>query len=160
MMPEGYGFYERPDTAQVLVPQIKPSPITEAERQQAEEIVRRVSGLEHFVVDVEENAIVVYTPSASRADADNLLKLIAGPLPVVSRARYENFREHHIKHSPYMKMLRFALVNPDTRQYSAERWCFRGSIDDWIMLRGFGPLAELVENLARHLAQESFFEIM
>ncbi len=59
-----------------------------------------------------------------------------------------------------MKMLRFKLVNPDTREYGAERWCFRGSIDDWIMLGGYGSLAKVVEQYAKHLDRESFFELM
>jgi hypothetical protein len=59
-----------------------------------------------------------------------------------------------------MKMLRFELVNPNTREFSAERWCFRGSIDNWIPLAGYGPLAKLVEKYAKYLGQESFFELM
>ena len=60
----------------------------------------------------------------------------------------------------YMKMLRFELVNPDKRVYRAERWCFRGSIDDWWMLPGSGSLAKVVEQYAKHLDRESFFELM
>ena len=159
-MPFGYEFYERPDTAQVLVRKIKPSAITPLEREQTEEIVRRVSGLEHFVVDVEEAALVVYTPTASRTDTDKLIEALTEG--IIGRSLGDNaaFRNRHIKNSPYMKMLRFELVNPDTREYSAERWCFRGSIDDWIPLGGSGPLAKLVEKYAKHLGQESFFELM
>jgi hypothetical protein len=159
-MPVGYEFYERPDTAQVLVRKIKPSLITQLERKQTEEIVRRASGLEHYVVDVENDALVVYAPSISRADADKLIELLTEGIIGRSLGDNADFRNRHIKNSPYMKMLRFELVNSDTREYSAERWCLRGSIDNWIMLGGFGPLAKLVEKLAKHLGQESFFELV
>jgi hypothetical protein len=159
-MPVGYEFYERPDTAQVLVRKIKPSPITSLEREQTEEIVRLVSGLEHFVVDVEEAALVVYTPTASRADADKLFDLITQGIIGRALAGNADFRNRHIKNSPYMKMLRFELVNPDTREFCAERWCFRGSIDNWIPLGRSGPLAKLVDKYAKYLGQESFFELM
>jgi hypothetical protein len=159
-LPEGHEFYERPDTAQVVVRKIPPSPITEFERKQAEEIVRRASGLTHFIVAIEGDALVVHTPSVSRADADRLIDLMMGPGLGKGSATAEAFREKQIRCSQYMKMLRFELVNPDTRKYRAERWCFRGSIDDWIMLPGSGSLAEVVEQYARHLDRESFFDLM
>ena len=159
-MPEGHEFYERPENAQVVVRKIPPSPITEFERKQAEEIVRRASGLTHFIVAIEGDALVVYTPSASREETDRLIDLLGGPGFGNGSARAEAFRESHIRRSQYMKMLRFELVNPDKRQYRAERWCFRGSIDNWIMLPGSGPLTNVVEQYAKHLDRESFFELM
>ncbi len=159
-MPEGHEFYERPDTGQVVVRKIPESPITEFERRQAEDIVRRASGLEHFIVAIEGDALVVYTPSTSRADADRLCDLMMGPGFGKGSAMADAFREKLMRDSQYMKMLRFELVDPDKREYRAERWCFRGSIDDWWMLPGSGPLAEVVEQYARHLDRESFFELM
>jgi hypothetical protein len=159
-LPEGYEFYERPETAQVVVRKIKSSPITEFERKLTEEIVRRASGLRHFVVDVEEDALIVYTPSLSRAEADDLSKLVFGPIPGLRIPIPAGYRERRIKSSLYVKMLRFELVDPDTRAYRAERWCFRGSIDDWILLPASGPLSELVEKYAKHLDQESFYDLM
>jgi hypothetical protein len=159
-MPEGHEFYERPENAQVVVRKIPTSPITEFERKQAEDIVRRASGLTHFIVAIEGDALVVYTPSVSRADADRFIDLLGGPGFGKGSARAEAFREKHIRRSQYMKMLRFELVNADKREYLAERWCFRGSIDDWWMLPGSGSLAKVVEQYARHLDRESFFELM
>jgi hypothetical protein len=159
-MPEGHEFYERPETGQVVVRKTPPSPITEFERKQAEDIVRRASGLRHFVVHIEENALVVYAPSHSSAEADDLIDRIAGPFFSAAATRADAFRDKWIKQSQYVKMLRFRLIDPDTRRYGAERWCFRGSIDDWITLHRSGPLAELVEEYARHLDRESFFELM
>ncbi len=159
-MPEGHEFYERPETAQVVVRKIAPSPITEFERQQAEDIVRRASGLTHFIVAIEGDALVVYTPSVSRADADRLFDLMMGPGFGKGSARADAFREEQIRRSQYMKMLRFELMDPDKRRYRAERWCFRGSIDDWFSLPGLGSLAKVVEQYAKHLDRESFFELM
>ena len=133
-MPEGHEFYERTDTAQVVVRKILSSQITEFERRQAEDIVRRASGLKHFVVAIEGDALVIYTPSVSRADADRLIDLMMGPGLGKGSAMAEKLREERMRHCQYMKMLRFELVNPDRREYRAERWCFRGSIDDWFDL--------------------------
>jgi len=159
-LPDGYEFYERPDNAQVLLRKIKPSIVTEFERKQAEEIARRASGLAHCIVAIEDDALVVYTPSSTRADADQLASMMGGPFFDLLSARAEKYREDHIKNSHYTKMLRFYLVKPDKRQYGVERWCFRGSIDDWIDLPGSGSLATLVEKYAKHLDRESFYDLM
>jgi hypothetical protein len=60
----------------------------------------------------------------------------------------------------YQKVLRFTLINEDHRRFAAERWCFLGSIDDWIPLSGGGDLARLVERYGPHIGKESFFELM
>ena len=61
--------------------------------------------------------------------------------------------------SLYQKVLRFTLIDEDDRRFAAERWCFLGSIDDWIPLSG-GELAGLIERYAPHIGKESFFELM
>ncbi len=42
----------------------------------------------------------------------------------------------------FHQMLRFTLTDEKTRRFSVERWCFRGSIDDWFPLLGGGELTE------------------
>ena len=88
-------------------------------------------------------------------------------------ARHENCqvdrRKEHliVYHSAggdlYQKVLRFTLINTEDRTFKAQRWCFRGSIDDWIdlwMSGGLGSLSELVDRYCRHVGRESFFELM
>ena len=59
----------------------------------------------------------------------------------------------------YHQMLPFTLTDETTRQFSVDRWCFRGSIDDWFPLN-YGELPKLVEKYCKHLGKESFFELM
>jgi hypothetical protein len=59
----------------------------------------------------------------------------------------------------FYQMLRFTLVDEKARSFSADRWCFRGSIDDWFPL-DCGELRKLVEKYCRHLGKDSFFELM
>lgn len=159
-MPEGYEWRELPETAQVVVRRIQPSLVTEFERARTEAIVQRVSGLTIFVVDIEEDSLVVYTPSTSRRKVEELINDLAGPMFRRSPSRVEAYIDESLRRSQFVKMLRFTLMNPDKRIYHAERWCFLGSIDNWFPLTGFAPLDELVEAYARHLDSESFFELM
>ena len=92
-MPDGYEFHERPETAQVVVRKVSPSPITEFERKQAEAIVRRASGLTHVIVAIEGDALVVYTPSVSRAETDRLIDLVMRTRIGMGSAMADEFRE-------------------------------------------------------------------
>jgi hypothetical protein len=60
----------------------------------------------------------------------------------------------------YQKVLRFTLVDENSRRFAAERWCFLGSIDDWIHLSGGSELPDLVKKFCPHIGKESFFELM
>jgi len=160
VLPDGYEIYERPENAQVVVRKVKPSPITEFERKQVEDIVRRTSGLDHFIVDIEDHALVIYTAAMNRAEGDHFIAMLAGTFPGIGSSAADSLRETIAKKMQYTPMLRFNLVDPDKRIYFAQRWCFRGSIDGWFLLGRPGTLAKLVEEYAPHLDRESFFELM
>jgi hypothetical protein len=55
--------------------------------------------------------------------------------------------------------LRFVLDDAKQRRFVCERYCFLGSIDDWIFIGGSEPLADLVRTFMPHLGAESFFEL-
>ena len=54
----------------------------------------------------------------------------------------------------------FRLTDPAERLYSADRWCFLGSIDDWFPLAYDQPLDKLARQYLPHLGDESFYELM
>jgi hypothetical protein len=155
-LPEGYEVREHPDTAQVVIRRYKPSRILPEEKSQLEELIRQhVTGL-MFTVDMEDRSLTVYT---SDMDADVRLMALRGIAPMDEQTAV---RTHHwmLARARYSKMLRFTLTDDDTRLFSAERWCFSGGIDNWILIDGDATLSELAEKYVRHLGQESFFELM
>ena len=58
----------------------------------------------------------------------------------------------------YFPMIQFLLEDEQRRIFTAQRYCFRGAIDDWIDI-GYGPLTQLVKQYVPHLGQESYFEL-
>ena len=64
---------------------------------------------------------------------------------------------HSVTYSPVMQ---FGLVDETTREFGVERWCFRGSVDDWIQLDSNYDLKALVKKYAPLLGQESFYELI
>lgn len=146
-IPEGYEVYENPD-AQVFLRKVVPQLVTPFEVAVLENGLKRYAPGQNCLVDVQGENIVVH--HAER------LKL-----------EFEGFsfglREPPVYYGNYMKLLRFTLVDEDDRTFHAQRWCFRGSIDDWIDLWSSGSdgkLADLVKKFCPHIGQESFYELM
>jgi hypothetical protein len=81
------------------------------------------------------------------------------------RSCMADVRERHIvvyyseRGDLYQKVLRFTLIDQDRRSFAAERWCFLGSIDDWIPLCDSGSLSKLVRRYGPHIGKESFYEL-
>ena len=158
-VPAGYEIYEQPETGQVSLRKPKPTEISELERDIVADGLRRDAGLEHFIVDVQDNSLVVYLPGMSERAADRLLNVLAGPFSAMS-PRVQECKAQLMKTSDYTKMMRFLLVNAEERVFAVQRWCFRGSVDDWIWVGGPARLDALVREYGRHLGKESFYEMM
>ena len=56
-------------------------------------------------------------------------------------------------------MLRFVLDDELLRIFMTERFCFLGSVDDWIEIGEPDILKKLVEKYVKHLEKESFYEL-
>jgi len=156
-VPEGHEIYESPEQGQVFIRKIRATEILPSERELVAEGVRRGSGIAHVIVDVEENALIVYIPSKSAADIDETIRNLTSGFPFSDSGR---IRELMMRRSVYEKLLRFELIDPKDRLFSVERWCSRGSIDNWFYLEGPASLDALVKKYAKHLGKESFFELM
>jgi hypothetical protein len=138
-MPAGYEVYEHPEGGLVSLRKARPTEISRLDRDILSDGIRRYAGLEHFIVDVDGDSLVVYLPGMSEDEADRMLNTLGGPLLGTS-PRMRAAKTQMIQTSTYTKMMRFVLVNPDERMFVVYRWCFRGSIDDWIWVGGPAPL--------------------
>jgi len=59
----------------------------------------------------------------------------------------------------YDAVMRFVLVDKASRNFSAERMCYRSWCDGWRSLHRTGPLRELAEAFVPHIGRESFYEL-
>ncbi len=148
-IPEGFEIYENPN-AQVFLRRVPPKLITDEERQVVEDGMRKYAEVQDCKIDVKGNAIVVYTPNQSVEEFSQLLK---GLNPFIGEAKV---REYFTRSVQYAPMLQFILDDEKRRTFTAQRYCFRGSVDDWIDI-GYGPLTTLVKQYVKHLGKESYF---
>lgn len=139
-VPEGYEIYEEPNGKVYLRKQII-SPIKADELRLIEEGMKKYSIIEDFKLDVKKDAVYIYQAVDSFDDA-----LIPKPLQE--------------KYKVYETSLRYTLIDKDERTFEVERFCYTGSIDDWIYLDGPDQLERLVREYTPHLGKESFYELM
>ena len=155
-IPEGYEIYEEPEDAQVFLRKKRPRKITELEQALLEECIRRRAKVSCFIVDADRDSLIVYLADLEEAEAAEDVHELARFLTAERRAQLV---EERMLHGHFTKVLRFRLVDVRKRFFSVERWCFRGSIDDWIPLDDGGTLHAVAEKYVPHLGQASFFEL-
>ena len=104
-------------------------------------------------IDVKGKAIIVYTADQS---VDTLVDLFKDFHPDPrSNLEFMTTLRGVIQYSP---MMQFVLDDKEDRLFTAQRYCFMGSIDDWIDI-DYGQLAKLVRTYVKHLGNESYFEL-
>ena len=147
-IPAGYEIYEnvngqvflRKKTAPVILPK---------ELALVESALHRHGKAWRFWMEARKTMIVVYMAG----DMDGLDKL-----SMEFRRRSLSDTEK-LPFAHYTAMLRFTLIDKEARIFVAERFCFRGSVDDWIPIAGPNTLAAHVRKFVKHLGQESFYDL-
>ena len=150
-IPSGYEIYENPN-AQVFLRRKRPSIITDGEITIVEAGMRQYCRVKYFIIDVKKNIIIIYTPDQ---DVDFLADSLSF-LPGARSDKAQAVRQIALSYSP---MLQFVLMDKTKREFKVRRYCFLGSIDDWIGIGKAGSLSELVETYVQHLGKASYFEL-
>ena len=116
-----------------------------------DEGMRTYASVKDSKIDVKGNAILIYT---AVQDVDALADLFTDlyPDPVANVELMANLRK--VVH--YSPMLVFQLVDVTRRTFQTQRYCFLGSVDDWIEIGKPGKLATLVKRYVKYLGQESY----
>lgn len=151
-IPDGYEIYENPN-AQVFLRKIRPQIVTPEEVDIVQAGVKRHAQGERCIIDVKGKCILVYLCDQN---VDNLMEITSMGLGG-DTARMQETLLQSVTYSPVMQ---FVLEDETKREFGVERWCFRGSVDDWIWLDSGRDLKALVKKYVPHLGQESFFELI
>ncbi len=155
-VPEGKEAYESPETGQVLLRKSKPTRITAEEREAVADGIRRYAKLESFLLDVYGDSLTVYLSTMDEHATSRLLESIRGLGFMQHTSQF--MKQAIVQTSTFSKAVRFQLVDEKKRLFSIERWCFRGSIDDWIDLEYAKPLSKLVQKYFPTLGTDEFYE--
>ena len=153
-IPDGYEIYEHPN-AQVFLRKILPQLITPEEIALIKQGIEKYSSMQEkqaFLVDVKKEHLIIYL-------RDQDIEKMTDELSQISPLSRESLVEVLLKQVTYSPMMRLTLEDVQDRTFLLERWCFRGSIDDWISLDQSNDLQDLAQQYFCHLGKETFFEL-
>ena len=149
-VPEGFEIYENVG-GQVFLRRRQPKLISDEELAAVKEALKCHAEEWRYKVEVKKTAAIIYEASDHTAALESLA------LPWVSKA---TIRQSAIQSASYMAVMRFVLADPEKRLFLAERFCFRGSVDDWIDIGGFPQkLPVALKKFIQHLGNESIYEL-
>jgi hypothetical protein len=152
-IPDGCEIYENPN-AQVFLRRIPPTLITDEERQIVVDGMRKYASVRDYKVDVKGKVIVIYLADQ---DSDALAGIFRDyPSSPAEKARLMTVLRQQLHYSP---MLQFILADEQRRCFWPQRYCFRGSIEDWIGIGLPDTLSNVVKTYVKHLGNESYFEL-
>lgn len=151
VIPDGYEIYENPN-AQVFLQRIQPKIITDEEIAIVERGMKELCSLNYYKLDVRKDTIFIYT---ANQDEKKLVESLSG-----FRFTKESDIQKAINNTiTYSTILKFTLFNEERRIFTTQRFCFLGSIDDWIYIGLPDTLQNLVEKYVKHLGHNSFYEL-
>jgi hypothetical protein len=146
-LPDSYEVIDIPTTGQLVVRKKLLTAFTDIEKQIIENELKKNKALYFFKIGIRGNTLSIYTKQFPEKSAfKNLERYI--PLNRIMDA--ENFEE----------LMRVKLeTNGDNRNYTFERYNFRGSYNDWMAIGSDKNLKDLAQKFIKHIGHESYFEI-
>jgi len=148
-IPEGVEIYENVN-GQVFLRKIPKHIITQEELTIVDSALKAHGEIWEYRAEVKKDAIWVHESGTDAGGISDLIMTYTGrPMST----------DEQLRHAHYMAVMRFVLADKEERTFVTERFCFKGSIDDWIFVGGPAPLADQVDKYIKHLRQDSFYEL-
>jgi hypothetical protein len=154
-IPEGYEISESINGIVSLVKK-RPRQILPKEVAAVKAEVERHPKSRNYRVNVRHDRIEIY--ELVGPDAQDMISALTrqhlGSPKLADRIRAEQER-----YGQFTPVMRFTLYDEETRAFYAERWCYRGSIDDWIHISSSSSVEEMAHELIPTLGTDAFFEL-
>lgn len=154
-IPEGFEIYENPN-AQVFLRRIPPKLITDQELNTVKDGMEYFSHVDRYMLDVKKETISIFTPVQDISAISEFLR----PTVTALGKNHEDIQALLEQTLSFTSDLRFILVDKRTRLFHAQRYCYLGSIDDWIEIGSTDQLEILVKSYVKHIGQDSMYELL
>jgi hypothetical protein len=148
-LPEGFEIYETPN-GQVYLRKRKPALIQSAEMALVEEALQKRQTAAHcYLAEVSGDKIIIH-------EGDTRIDVLR---EINMRFSASGLEEWGVRNANYMPVMRFVLSDPVRRLFAPERYCFRGSVEDWISIGEPDQLGRLTSRFLKHLGKDSIYEL-
>jgi hypothetical protein len=148
-IPEGYEIDESVNGIVSLV-KVRPQLILLSEIEAVQVALKQHPKKQHYRVVAKQDKIIIYEGSGAGIDLEQL-QLGAETL--------ERMQIELERYAQFTQVMRFILEDEEQRIFRAERWCYRGRIDDWIYAGASGTMDDLAPKLVPALGTDDFYEL-
>ena len=148
-IPKGYEIYENPQ-GQVFLRRRRPKQLHAEELAIVEQALQAHPNIDYFLLDVKDKLLYVYT---AVQDTDLVRSVFSTYHP---DKEIETMLAQNLS---YDSELRFELHDPARRTFVAWRYCFLGSVDDWIPISQPDSLDKLATTYIPLLGDEEFYTL-
>jgi hypothetical protein len=149
-IPAGYQVEESVNGIVSLV-RTRPQLILPEELVNVEAVLKKHPRGHQYRAAIKRNQIIIY--ESQGAELAGILAQMGWTTPT---GLEQEFMEYHAQFSPIM---RFSLSGIEDRTFIPQRWCFRGSVDDWIDIGSPDKIDLLAEELIPALGTDDFYEL-
>jgi hypothetical protein len=154
-VPDGYEVEESVNGIVSLV-KARPRLILPAEVAAVESALKKHPKSRNYRVAVKHDQIIIY--EAVGMGVDELSELFGKVMPLPADFT-DRLQTEWSRHTQFSQVMRFILEDSEQRSFRAERWCYRGSIDDWIYAGQSGKIELLVNKLVPVLGTDAFYNL-
>jgi len=141
-IPPGFEFYEEPKDARVYFRKIPVYNISDEEVEIIDSVMKKHETVSDYIIDKGVNDITIFisNPGDVFSYGDEIVPW---------------FREGLYFYRRYEDGLKFVKTG---KKYSAQRFCYLGSVDDWITMESSEDLRYLAEKYCYHIDKESLYD--
>lgn len=148
-VPNGFEIYETPN-GQVYLRKAKPALIRPDELALVTaELNKRQTSQHVYRADVDGKEIVTHE-GETRLEALRAINI---------RFSEHGLEDYAARNAHFTAVMRFILKDKATREFVPQRFCFRGSVEDWISIGEPAPLQKLVTKFFKHLGKDSMYDL-
>ena len=157
-VPEGYEISESVNGI-VSLAKVRPALLMETEILTVKHALENHPRARLYRVDVKARQITVheYAGTDPREVVQEFSERFG--LRGFSKDRLAKFEAETLAQGQFSPVMRFTLIDDRKRRFKAERMCYLGSIDDWIVLAFDKSIEELALAMIPALGSEEFFEL-
>ncbi len=154
-IPAGFAISESVNGV-VSLTKARPMLILPEEVAAVQATVQRHRKTGNYRVSVKHDQIEIYERVGP--DADTILAIFKedGRLDTGIRERVQNEMDRYGQFTPVLCLI---LTDAEARTFSAQRMCYRSSVDGWLDLHDTGTAAQLARRLIPTLGTDAFFEL-
>lgn len=146
-VPDGFEIYETVN-GRVYLRRARPKLIREEELAGLRRRLETIRTRHRYQLEACGETIIIH-------ESTNSFAFLGEYAPHLNPREAERIAEQFAHYQP---VLRFVLVDQERRRFAPERYCFRGSVDDWISMGPPDDLQKLAARYVQHLGQDSLYE--